>query len=76
MSTAVAPLATKRVIGGSFLLEDVKPADIFTLEDLTEEQQQRPQTSQKKKSWPMSMLLRRRISPSPKVYLGAPESWA
>ena len=40
MSTAVAPLATKRVIGGSFLLEDVKPADIFTLEDLTEEQQQ------------------------------------
>ena len=29
----------KRVTGGSFLLEDLAPGDIFTLEDLSEEQQ-------------------------------------
>ena len=45
MSTAVAPIATKRVTGGSFLIEDILPADIFTLEDLTDEQKQIAQTT-------------------------------
>ena len=45
MSTTVAPIATKRVNGGSFLIEDILPADIFTLEDLTEEQKQIAQTT-------------------------------
>ena len=40
MSTAVAPMTTKRVSGGAFLIEDILPTDIFTLEDLTEEQKQ------------------------------------
>src|ERR1017187_8233554 len=30
----------KRVTGGSFLIEDLTPADIFTLEDLSTEQKQ------------------------------------
>ena len=30
----------KRVTGGSFLLEDLAPGDIFTLEDISEEQRQ------------------------------------
>ena len=30
----------KRVTGGSFLIEDLTPEDIFTLEDLTPEQKQ------------------------------------
>src|ERR1700722_20255682 len=30
----------KRVTGGSFLIEDLTPADIFTLEDLSPEQRQ------------------------------------
>jgi alkylation response protein AidB-like acyl-CoA dehydrogenase len=45
MSTVVAPIATKRVAGGSFLIEDILPADIFTLEDLTDEQKQIAQTT-------------------------------
>lgn len=40
MGTAVVAVAGKRVNGGSFLIEDLTPADIFTLEDLSEEQQQ------------------------------------
>ena len=40
MSTAVAPMVAKRVNGGSFLIEDLTAADVFTLEDLTEEQRQ------------------------------------
>ena len=30
----------KRVTGGSFLIEDLTPGDIFTLEDLSPEQRQ------------------------------------
>ncbi len=45
MSTVMAPLATKRVNGGSFLIEETAASDIFTLEDLTEEQQQIAQTT-------------------------------
>ena len=30
----------KRVTGGSFLIEDLTPEDIFTLEDLSPEQKQ------------------------------------
>jgi butyryl-CoA dehydrogenase len=41
----MAPLATKRVNGGSFLIEETAASDIFTLEDLTEEQQQIAQTT-------------------------------
>ncbi len=40
MSTAVAPMVAKRVNGGSFLIEDLTAADVFTLEDLSEEQKQ------------------------------------
>ncbi len=45
MSTVAAPVATRRVNGGSFLIEDITAADIFTLEDLTEEQKQIAQTT-------------------------------
>ena len=45
MSTVVAPITTKRVNGGSFLIEDITAADIFTLEDLTDEQKQIAQTT-------------------------------
>ncbi|MHB1675172.1 MAG: acyl-CoA dehydrogenase family protein [Acidobacteriaceae bacterium] len=39
MGTAVASTA-KRVVGGSFLIEDLEPQDIFTLEDLSDVQKQ------------------------------------
>ena len=45
MSTAVAPFIAKRVNGGSFLIEDLTAADIFTLEDLTDEQKQIAETT-------------------------------
>lgn len=45
MSTAVATAIAKRVNGGSFLIEDVTAADIFTLEDLTDEQKQIAETT-------------------------------
>jgi len=40
MSTGAAAKRVKRVGGGSFLIEDVLPEDIFTLEDLSFEQKQ------------------------------------
>ncbi len=43
MATTAA--TAKRVNGGSFLIEDIGPADIFTLEDLSEEQKQIAQTT-------------------------------
>jgi len=45
MSTAVAPHAVKAVTGGSFLLEDAAPEDIFTVEDFSDEQKQIAQTT-------------------------------
>lgn len=43
MSTSVA--ATKRVTGGSFLIEDIRPEDIFTLEDLSDVQKEIARTT-------------------------------
>jgi alkylation response protein AidB-like acyl-CoA dehydrogenase len=40
MTTETLTKAMKRVSGGSFLIEDLAPEDIFTLEDLTAEQKQ------------------------------------
>ncbi|MGB8259293.1 MAG: acyl-CoA dehydrogenase family protein [Terracidiphilus sp.] len=40
MSTAVAPFTAKRATGGGFLIEDLLPEDVFTPEDLSDEQQQ------------------------------------
>jgi butyryl-CoA dehydrogenase len=37
--------SVKRTTGGSFLIEDVRPEDIFTLEDLSEEQKQIVETT-------------------------------
>ena len=45
MSTAIAAVVAKRVNGGSFLIEDLTAADIFTLEDLTDEQRQIAKTT-------------------------------
>ena len=38
MSTAVASFIAKRTTGGSFLIEDMRPEDVFTPEDLSAEQ--------------------------------------
>jgi alkylation response protein AidB-like acyl-CoA dehydrogenase len=40
MSAAEVAVPTKRASGGSFLIEDLRPEDIFTLEDLSSEQKQ------------------------------------
>jgi butyryl-CoA dehydrogenase len=40
MSIQAAPHTVKRVSGGSFLVEELRPSDIFTLEDLSPEQKQ------------------------------------
>ena len=40
MSTAVSPFLAKRASGGSFLIEDLRPEDIFTPEDFSDEQKQ------------------------------------
>lgn len=40
MSTAVTANTTKRASGGSFLIEDLLPEDIFTPEDFSTEQKQ------------------------------------
>jgi butyryl-CoA dehydrogenase len=40
LSTTVATFTAKRASGGSFLIEDLRPEDVFTPEDLNEEQQQ------------------------------------
>lgn len=45
MSTAVASFIAKRTTGGSFLIEDLRPEDVFTPEDLNAEQQQIAQTT-------------------------------
>jgi len=44
MGTAVAS-TVKRVVGGSFLIEDLEPQDIFTLEDLSDVQKQIERTT-------------------------------
>ncbi|MGC9293052.1 MAG: acyl-CoA dehydrogenase family protein [Acidobacteriaceae bacterium] len=44
MSTATAA-SVKRTTGGSFLIEDIRPEDIFTLEDLSDEQKQIVETT-------------------------------
>ncbi|HWZ12860.1 MAG TPA: acyl-CoA dehydrogenase family protein [Acidobacteriaceae bacterium] len=44
-SIAVPQATTKRVAGGSFLIEDLKPADVFTPEDFSDEQRQIAQTT-------------------------------
>jgi alkylation response protein AidB-like acyl-CoA dehydrogenase len=46
MGTAVAGVDRKRVTGGSFLIEDLTPADVFTPEDLSLEQRQVVQTTE------------------------------
>ncbi len=40
MSTETAVQSAKRVSGGGFLVENILPEDVFTLEDLTSEQKQ------------------------------------
>jgi alkylation response protein AidB-like acyl-CoA dehydrogenase len=40
MGIAVAPVETRRVRGGGFLIEDLTPQDVFTPEDLSSEQRQ------------------------------------
>jgi alkylation response protein AidB-like acyl-CoA dehydrogenase len=40
MSTVAVPFAAKRVSGGSFLIEDLLPEDVFTPEDLSPEQKE------------------------------------
>jgi len=40
MGTVATGIETKRVTGGSFLIEDLKPNDVFTPEDLSLEQRQ------------------------------------
>jgi len=40
VSTAVSPFLAKRASGGSFLIEDLLPEDIFTPEDFSDEQKQ------------------------------------
>jgi alkylation response protein AidB-like acyl-CoA dehydrogenase len=44
MSTSASP-APRRVSGGSFLIEDIGPQDIFTLEDLSDVQRQIERTT-------------------------------
>lgn len=46
MATTVAAVARKPVAGGSFLIEDLTPADIFTPEDLSLEQRQIARTAE------------------------------
>jgi len=45
MSTVVASFTAKRTTGGSFLIEDMRPEDVFTPEDLNSEQLQIAQTT-------------------------------
>jgi alkylation response protein AidB-like acyl-CoA dehydrogenase len=45
MATAAGPNLKRRVIGGSFLIEDTAPMDIFTLEDLSDVQKQIERTT-------------------------------
>jgi butyryl-CoA dehydrogenase len=45
LSSTVATFTAKRATGGSFLIEDLRPEDVFTPEDLSEEQQQIAQTT-------------------------------
>jgi len=45
LSTAVESFIAKRTTGGSFLIEDLRPEDVFTPEDLSAEQQQIAQTT-------------------------------
>ncbi len=44
-NTSVVTNAAKRVAGGSFLIEDLRPEDVFTPEDFTEEERQIAQTT-------------------------------
>lgn len=46
MATAVAPNTAKRASGGSFLIEDLLPEDVFTPEDLSHEQRQIAETTE------------------------------
>ena len=45
MATTQAPVTTKPVKGGSFLVEERKPEEVFTPEDLSEEQRQIAKTA-------------------------------
>jgi alkylation response protein AidB-like acyl-CoA dehydrogenase len=45
MSTAAAVNVAKRVTGGSFLIEDLRPEDVFTPEDFSDEQRQIAKTT-------------------------------
>jgi alkylation response protein AidB-like acyl-CoA dehydrogenase len=45
MATIQAPVATKPAKGGSFLIEERKPEEVFTPEDLSEEQRQIAKTA-------------------------------
>ena len=45
MSSFAQPITAKRATGGSFLIEDLLPEDVFTPEDLTEEQKQIVETT-------------------------------
>jgi butyryl-CoA dehydrogenase len=45
MATTPANFVAKRIAGGAFLLEDLKPEDIFTPEDFSDEQRQIAQTA-------------------------------
>jgi alkylation response protein AidB-like acyl-CoA dehydrogenase len=45
MEATAAPTVSKRVTGGGFLIEEREPQDVFTPEDLSEEQQQIAKTA-------------------------------
>src|SRR5690348_12767989 len=45
MATTTTKMAAKRAKGGSFLIEDLQPQDIFTPEDFTEEHRQIAKTT-------------------------------
>jgi alkylation response protein AidB-like acyl-CoA dehydrogenase len=44
-TTTVAPFLAQHAAGGSFLIQDMKPEDVFTPEDFTDEQKQIAQTA-------------------------------
>ncbi len=45
MATATTSAPAKAVTGGSFLIEERQPSDIFTPEDFTDEQRQIAETA-------------------------------
>jgi butyryl-CoA dehydrogenase len=45
MATTISPLSRRKIAGGSFLIEETKPQDVFTPEDFSDEHRQIAQTA-------------------------------